>query len=55
MLYKSECVSACVFSHHDGYVVAVLQRQRAVHVEDVVLRVQEALQVLWVGGHVLRH
>lgn len=40
---------------HDGDVVAARQRQGAVHVQDVVLRAQEALQVLRVGGHLLRH
>lgn len=40
---------------HDGDVMAVRQRQRAVHVQNVVLRAQEALQVLRVRGHLLGH
>lgn len=40
---------------HDGDVMSVRQRQGAVHVQDVVLCAQEALQVLRVGGHLLGH
>lgn len=43
------------FTHHDGDVMAVWQREGAVHVQDVVLRAQEALQVLRVRGHLLGH
>lgn len=42
-------------AHHDGDIMAVRQRQGAVHVQDVVLCVQEALQVLRVRRHLLRH
>lgn len=42
-------------SDHDGDVMAVWQRQGAVHVQDVVLCAQEALQVLRVRGHLLGH
>lgn len=42
-------------THHDGDVMAVRQRQGAVHVQDVVLCAQEALQILGVGRHLLRH
>lgn len=38
---------------HDGDVMAVWQRQGAIHVQDVVLCAQEALQVLRVRGHLL--
>lgn len=38
---------------HDGDVMAVRQWQGAVHVQDVVLSAQEALQVLRVRGHLL--
>lgn len=52
-----QCVcAACVqWPHHNGDVVAVLQGQGAVHVEDVVLGAEEALQVLGVRGHLLGH
>lgn len=40
---------------HDGDVMAVRQRQGAVHVQDVVLCAQEALQILGVRRHLLRH
>lgn len=40
---------------HDGDVMAVRQWQGAVHVQDVVLCTQEALQVLRVRGHLLGH
>lgn len=43
------------FTDHDGNVMAVWQRQGAVHVQDVVLCAQEALQVLRVRGHLLGH
>lgn len=43
------------YSYHDGNVMAVRQGQRAIHIEDVVLGSQETLQVLWMGGHLLRH
>lgn len=44
-----------VFTDHDGDVMAVMQWQGAVHVQDVVLCAQEALQVLRVRGHLLGH
>lgn len=40
---------------HDGDVMAIRQREGAVHVQDVVLCAQEALQVLRVRGHLLGH
>lgn len=42
-------------THHDGDVMAVWQREGPVHVQDVVLCAQEALQVLRVRGHLLGH
>lgn len=38
---------------HDGNVMSIRQRQGAVHVQDVMLCAQEALQVLRVRGHLL--
>lgn len=42
-------------TNHDGDVMAVWQRQGAIHVQDVMLCAQEALQVLRVRRHLLRH
>lgn len=44
-----------VLTDHDGDVMAIWQRQWAVHVQNVVLCAQEALQVLRVRGHLLGH
>lgn len=43
------------FTDHDGDVMAIWQREGAVHVQDVVLCAQKALQVLRVRGHLLGH
>lgn len=43
------------FTDHDGDVMAIWQREGAVHVQDVVLCAQEAVQVLRVRGHLLGH
>lgn len=42
-------------TNHDGDVMAVWQRQGAIHVQDVMLCAQEALQVLRVRRHLLGH
>lgn len=38
-------------TYHDADVVSVVQRQGSVHLQQVVLRPEEALQVLWVEAH----
>lgn len=38
-------------AHHDADVVSVVQRQRSVHLQQVVLRPEETLQVLRVKAH----
>lgn len=43
------------FTDHNGDVMAIWQREGPVHVQDVVLCAQEALQVLRVRGHLLGH
>lgn len=44
-----------MITDHDGDVMAVGQWQGTVHVQNVVLCAQEALQVLRVRGHLLGH
>jgi len=42
-------------AHHDGNVVPAVEGQRAVHVHQVVLRLEEAVKVLRVVAHLLGH
>lgn len=44
-----------MITDHDGNVMAVGQWQGTIHVQDVVLCAQEALQVLRVRSHLLGH
>lgn len=41
----------CTQTHHDADVVSVVQRQGSVHLQQVVLRPEEALQVVRVEAH----
>lgn len=40
-------------SHHDGDEVAAVEGQRPVHVQQVMLEAEEAVQVVWVVAHLL--
>lgn len=46
-----EMTGAWIRSYHDADVVSVVQRQGSIHLQQVVLRPEKALQVLWVEAH----